>query len=56
MRTLRHITFLTLIVFLAFSAKSQSEMIDDPIAAMLDSLANQKVLEVTFAKPAFPKK
>ncbi len=55
MRTLRHITFLTISVFLAFTVKSQSEMIDDPIAAMLDSLANQKVLEVTFAKPAFPK-
>ena len=55
MRTLRHITFLTLSAFLAFSAKAQTEMVDDPVAAMLDSLANQKVLEVTFSKPAFPK-
>lgn len=30
-------------------------MVDDPIAAMLDSLANMKVLEYAFQKPTFPK-
>lgn len=28
---------------------------DDPIAAMLDSLANQKMFETAFSKPVFPK-
>jgi membrane-bound lytic murein transglycosylase D len=28
---------------------------DDPIAAMLDSLSNQKMFETAFAKPVFPK-
>jgi len=30
-------------------------MVDDPVAAMLDSLANMKVLEYAFQKPTFPK-
>lgn len=30
-------------------------MVDDPVAAMLDSLANMKVLEYAFEKPTFPK-
>lgn len=28
---------------------------DDPVAAMLDSLANQKMFETAFSKPVFPK-
>ena len=54
MRTLKHIA-LTITGFLAFTAKAQTELIDDPIAAMLDSLQSKKVLEVAFSKPAFPK-
>lgn len=30
-------------------------MPDDPVAVMLDSLENKKVLEIAFSKPAFPK-
>lgn len=55
MRILRHITILSLLTTLSFSGKAQSEMVDDPVAAMLDSLANKKVLEYAFTKPAFPK-
>lgn len=55
MRILRHITLFTLLTTLSFSVKSQTVMIDDPVAAMLDSLANKKVLEFAFTKPAFPK-
>lgn len=55
MRILRHITLFTLLATVSFSAKSQTVMVDDPVAAMLDSLANKKVLEFAFTKPAFPK-
>ncbi len=55
MRILRHITFFTLLITLSFSVKAQTVMVDDPVAAMLDSLANKKVLEFAFTKPAFPK-
>ena len=55
MRILRHTLLLTLVTLLAFPAKSQTVMVDDPIAAMLDSLSNMKVLEYAFQKPAFPK-
>lgn len=34
---------------------SQSLSADDPIAAMLDSLATKKIFEKAFAKPVFPK-
>lgn len=44
------------VVFLSGGLLSaQTTMTDDPVAAMLDSLANQKVLEKAFAKPLFPK-
>jgi membrane-bound lytic murein transglycosylase D len=47
---------LTAVTVLSLSgAKAQTVMTDDPIAAMLDSLANRKVLEVAFSKPTFPK-
>jgi membrane-bound lytic murein transglycosylase D len=55
MRILRHTLILALGLLLAIPAKAQTVMVDDPIAAMLDSLANVKVLEVAFSKPAFPK-
>jgi membrane-bound lytic murein transglycosylase D len=56
MRILKHITFLSLTATLSIPATAQIEMVDDPIAAMLDSLANRKVLEYAFNKPAFSKK
>ncbi len=37
-----------------FQANAQT-IADDPIAVMLDSLANKKVLDYAFSKPAFPK-
>ncbi|MGZ3900176.1 MAG: LysM peptidoglycan-binding domain-containing protein [Bacteroidia bacterium] len=44
---------------LCLSGKAQNAPIsigaDDPIAAMLDSLSNQKMFETAFAKPVFPK-
>lgn len=55
MRILKHITIFSLLTTLSFSAHAQTEMVDDPVAAMLDSLANKKVLEYAFTKPAFPK-
>lgn len=40
---------------LAPFAKAQNMMPDDPVAIMLDSLENKKILEQAFSKPAFPK-
>lgn len=40
-------------VVVVFNAAAQMQ--DDPIAAMLDSLASKKVLEKALSKPAFPK-
>ncbi len=36
-------------------AQNTLTMADNPVAAMLDSLANQNVLEKAFAKPVYPK-
>lgn len=38
-----------------FYANAQSIAVDDPIAAMLDSLQTQKMFETAFSKPVFPK-
>ncbi len=35
--------------------KAQTFGVDDPIAAMLDSLSSQKMFETAFSKPVFPK-
>ncbi len=46
------------VILLFTTSKSQEPTLplaDDPIAAMLDSLANRKVLEYAFLKPTFPK-
>ncbi|MBA2612894.1 MAG: transglycosylase SLT domain-containing protein [Bacteroidetes bacterium] len=45
------------LAFLLISAftKAQTFGVDDPIAAMLDSLASQKMFETAFSKPVFPK-
>lgn len=56
---LNHIHFnLTLLgLLLSFSIFSQNTMTiyDNPVAAMLDSLANQKMLEKALLKPVYPK-
>lgn len=36
-------------------AQNTLTITDNPVAAMLDSLANQKVLEKALAKPVYPK-
>lgn len=55
MRILKHTTLLIAGILFAFSAKSQTELIDDPIAAMLDSLEGKKMLDVAFSRPVFQK-
>ncbi|MBC7863989.1 MAG: transglycosylase SLT domain-containing protein [Bacteroidia bacterium] len=42
-------------VVVVFNAGAQVAVADDPIAAMLDSLANKKVLMNALSKPAYPK-
>lgn len=42
-------------VVVVFNAGAQIAAQDDPIAAMLDSLATRKVLEKALSKPAYPK-
>jgi membrane-bound lytic murein transglycosylase D len=44
-----------LLIALCVSIKAQTPAADDPIAAMLDSLLNQKMFETAFSKPIFPK-
>ncbi|MBA3662981.1 MAG: transglycosylase SLT domain-containing protein [Bacteroidetes bacterium] len=47
------------ILSLCFTGKAQTAPVsinaDNPIAAMLDSLSNQKMFETAFARPVFPK-
>lgn len=54
MRRLKHILVFLFAGILTIS-KSQNLLPDDPVAIMLDSLENKKVLETAFSKPAFPK-
>src|SRR5436190_22348794 len=54
MAKLRLITLSALLGSVIFPCQSQT-LADDPIAVMLDSLANKKMLEVAFTTPAFPK-
>lgn len=44
-----------LAVLISSFFKAQTIAIDDPIAAMLDSLMTQKMFETAFSKPVFPK-
>lgn len=58
MSLLRKIGLVAFPLLLLTFAKAQETAVplaDDPIAAMLDSLANRKVLEYAFLKPTFPK-
>jgi membrane-bound lytic murein transglycosylase D len=43
------------ILLLSFSSFAQVAIQDDPIASMLDSLSNKKILETALAKPVYPK-
>lgn len=52
--------YIVIVAFFVTAASAQepvstAPLVDDPIAAMLDSMANRKVLEYAFLKPAFPK-
>jgi len=42
-------------LFTGIFAKAQTFGVDDPIAAMLDSLSTQKMFETAFSRPVFPK-
>jgi membrane-bound lytic murein transglycosylase D len=44
-----------LAVLISSFFKAQTVAMDDPIAAMLDSLLSQKMFETAFSKPVFPK-
>jgi membrane-bound lytic murein transglycosylase D len=56
---LKHTIKITLTVSVLFTgrliAQNTLTMTDNPVAAMLDSLANQKVLEKALLKPVYPK-
>lgn len=47
--------FLSLFLIAAVWVKGQNTAIDNPIAAMLDSLSTRKMFETAFSKPVFPK-
>ncbi len=51
---LNYIFCLILVVF-AINTKGQNVVVDDPIAAMLDSLQTKKMFDFAFNKPAFQK-
>lgn len=51
---LNYIFWLILVVF-AINTKGQNVVVDDPIAAMLDSLQTKKMFDFAFNKPAFQK-
>lgn len=55
MRFLKNIAIRVFVLGFTLNASAQTTMEDDPIAVMLDSLANKKILENAFLKPAFPK-
>ena len=42
-------------MLLSVMVKGQTVAVDDPIAAMLDSLLSQRMFETAFSKPIFPK-
>lgn len=55
----KYILRVTIVILLltnvSFFAQNTLTMTDNPVAAMLDSLANQRVLEKALAKPVYPK-
>ena len=55
MISLRKLQVLALFLAAGSWLKGQTAAIDDPIAAMLDSLSTQKMFETAFSRPVFPK-
>lgn len=54
-RTVKQLLLSALLVSGSLFSQSTVTMVDNPVAAMLDSLANQRILEKALAKPAYPK-
>lgn len=54
-RIVRNAFYVSVLATGSLFAQTNLTMTDNPVAAMLDSLANQKVLEKALSKPAFPK-
>jgi membrane-bound lytic murein transglycosylase D len=55
MTPLKKLSLIVLLSLGLLQTKAQTLVFDDPIAIMLDSLANKKVLDYAFSKPTFPK-
>ncbi len=55
MVSLKRYCFLALTAMLGFSTQAQTMASDNPIAAMLDSLATKKIFDKAFNKPVFNK-
>ncbi len=55
MISLKKLQVLSIILVAGTWLKGQTTPIDDPIAAMLDSLSTQKMFETAFNRPIFPK-
>jgi membrane-bound lytic murein transglycosylase D len=55
MALFKKISCIALLGLILTQVKGQTLVFDDPIAIMLDSLANKKVLDYAFSKPTFPK-
>jgi membrane-bound lytic murein transglycosylase D len=53
--TLQKALFVSVLATGSLFAQNALTITDNPVAAMLDSLANQKVLEKALAKPVYPK-
>lgn len=55
MTLLKKIQVLSFSLASALTVSAQNTAIDNPIAAMLDSLSTQKMFETAFSRPVFPK-
>lgn len=55
MASLKKLFVLTISLGFGILLKGQTSPIDNPIAAMLDSLSTRKMFETAFSKPVFPK-
>ncbi len=55
MKLFKKYSVLVFLLFAIANVNAQMVSLDDPIAAMLDSLQTQKMFETAFSKPVFPK-
>ncbi len=55
MGLLKNIRLTAIALLLVVVTKAQTELIQNPIADMLDSLSTQKMFETAFSRPIFPK-